>query len=162
LKRSDPRRPVASCRRDEAAPVARVAGFQFPRAALEAWNGRNDPKLARRRRAALSAAAPTPQEITAIAEQVRHRVLRWFACSGLRDTNDARDMPGWDNGGFSLDASVRIARQHRAEVERLLRCRAGQPFAQDRPELVNAHRVIYRLPNPDAMGAPLCPSPRWS
>ena len=28
---------------------------------------------------------PTPENVAAIAEQVRHRVLRWFARSGLLD-----------------------------------------------------------------------------
>jgi len=94
------------------------------------------------------AVAPTPQEIDAIAEQVRHRVLRWFARSGLLDTDDVRDMLGWDNGGFSLDASVRIAGRDRAGLERLLRYCARPPFALDRLEQVNAHQIIYRLPKP--------------
>jgi hypothetical protein len=65
----------------------------------------------------LPAVAPTPQAIAAIAEQVRHRVLRWFARSGLLDADDARDMLAWDNGGFSLDASVRIAGPDRAGLD---------------------------------------------
>ena len=96
----------------------------------------------------LPAAAPTPQEITAIAEQVRRRVLRWFARSGLLDADDARDMLGWDNGGFSLDASVCIAGEDRAGLERLLRYCARPPFALERLEQVNAHQIVYHLPRP--------------
>jgi len=96
----------------------------------------------------LPAAASTSQEITAIAEQVRHRVLRWFARSGLLDADEARAMRVWDNGGFSLDASERIAGQDRAGLERRLRYCARPPFALERLELVNAHQVLYRLPKP--------------
>ena len=54
----------------------------------------------------LPAVASTPQEIAAIAEQMRRRVLRWFARSGLLDADDARDMLVWHSGWFSHDASV--------------------------------------------------------
>jgi len=81
-------------------------------------------------------------------ELVRRRVLRWFARSGLLDAADARDMLGWDNGGFSLDASVRITGEDRAGLERLLRYCARPPFALERLEQVGEHRVIYRLPKP--------------
>jgi len=55
------------------------------------------------------ARAPMPEDVTAITEQVRRRILRWFARSGLLDVDDARDMLAWDNRGFSFDASVRVA-----------------------------------------------------
>jgi hypothetical protein len=79
-------------------------------------------------------------------------VLRWFARSGLLDGDDARDMLGWNNGGFSLDASVRIAGHDRAGLERLLRYCARPPFALERLEQVNGHQVIYRLPKPQRDG----------
>jgi len=94
---------------------------------------------------------------------VRRRVLRWFARSGLLNADDARDMLAWDNGGFSLDASVRIGENDRAGLERLLRYCARPPFALERLEQVNEHQVIYHLTlDPDAMAAPRCPSCRWS
>lgn len=77
----------------------------------------------------LHAPTLTAAEIAAIAEQVRRRVLRWFARSGLLDAEDTRDMLGCDNGGFSLDASVCIASEDRAGLERLLRYCARPPFA---------------------------------
>jgi hypothetical protein len=52
------------------------------------------------------APALAPRAIAIICEQVRLRMLRWFARSGLLDSDYVRDMLGWDNGGFSLDASV--------------------------------------------------------
>jgi hypothetical protein len=87
-------------------------------------------------------------EIAGIGEQVRRRALRWFARSGLLDGDDARNMLGWDNGSFSLDASVRIAGHDRVGLERLLRYCARLPFALERLEQVNADQIIYRLPKP--------------
>ena len=54
----------------------------------------------------------------------------------------------WDNGGFSLDASVRIAEHVRAGLERLLRYCARPPFALERIEQVNDHQVVYQLRKP--------------
>ena len=56
----------------------------------------------------------TPEVLAAIAAQVRQRVLRWFARSGLLEAADAQDMLTWEHGGFSLDAAVRIAGDDRA------------------------------------------------
>jgi hypothetical protein len=57
-------------------------------------------------------------------------------------------MLGWDNGGFSPKASVRIAGHGRAGLERLLRYCACPPFALERLEQVNAQEIISRLPKP--------------
>ena len=63
----------------------------------------------------------TPQDLVAVQQQVRARVLRWFARAGHLDPADARDMTSWDHGGgFSLDASVRIDGHDRAGLERQL------------------------------------------
>jgi hypothetical protein len=66
------------------------------------------------------AAELTPGALAAIAEQVRVRVLRWFARSGLIAADDVREMLAWDNSGFSLDAAVRVAAHDRAGPERPL------------------------------------------
>ncbi len=79
------------------------------------------------------ATALTPKAIAAIAEQVRLGVLRWFARPVLIDPDDVRAMLTWENSGFSLDASVRVAAQDRAGLERLLRSCARPPFALERP-----------------------------
>jgi hypothetical protein len=86
--------------------------------------------------------------MAAITEQVRRRVLRWFARSGLLEPEEARDMLGWAHGGFSLDAAVRIAGPDRAGLERLLRYCARPPFALERLEQINPHQLIYHLPKP--------------
>ena len=74
--------------------------------------------------------------VAAITEQVRRRVLRWFARSGLLEPAETRDMRGWAHGGFSLDAAVRIAGPDRAGLERLLRYCARPPFALERLEQI--------------------------
>jgi hypothetical protein len=99
------------------------------------------------------AAALTPDALAAIAEQVRVRVLRWFARSGLIEPDDVREMLAWDNSGFSLDAAVRVAAPARASLERLLRYCARPPFALERLALRDAEHVGYRLPKPRRDGA---------
>jgi len=54
------------------------------------------------------ASALTPAAVVAITEQVRTRVLRWFARSGLIERDDVREMRAWEDSGFSLDAAVRV------------------------------------------------------
>jgi len=98
------------------------------------------------------AAELTPQAIAAVCEQVRVRVLRWFARSDLIDSDDVREMLTWENSGFSLDAEVRIAARDRAGLERLLRYCARPPFALERLDRIDEQRVIYRLPHPQRDG----------
>jgi hypothetical protein len=50
-------------------------------------------------------------------------------------------------GGFSVDASVRIGANDRAALERLLRY-CARPFALERLEAIDEHRLIYRLTKP--------------
>jgi len=83
---------------------------------------------------------------------VRVRVLRWFARSGLIDSDDVREMLAWENSGFSLDAEVRIAARDRAGLERLLRYCARPPFALERLDRIDDQRVVYRLPHPKPDG----------
>ncbi len=76
----------------------------------------------------LRASVLTAAEIAGIGEQVGRRVLRWFARSGLLAADDARDMLGWDNGGFSLDASARIAEHDRAGLSVVSERAGGDPW----------------------------------
>ena len=60
-------------------------------------------------------------EIAAIQTRVSQRVLRWFLRRGWLDPDDARAMRDWHNdGGFSLDAAVRISAWDRAGLDRRL------------------------------------------
>ena len=95
------------------------------------------------------AAALTPEDLAAVQQQVRARVLRWFARAGHLDPADARDMAGWHHGGgFSLDAAVRIEGSDRAGLERLLRYCARPPFALERLEQVGDDQLVYRFAKP--------------
>ena len=98
------------------------------------------------------AAELTPEAVAAIAEQVRIRVLRWFARSGLIEPDDVREMRAWENSGFSLDAAVCVDGHDRAGLERLLRDCARPPFALERLERLDDERVVYRLPKPQRDG----------
>ena len=99
------------------------------------------------------AASLTPEELTAVQQQVRARVLRWFARAGPLDPADARGMAGWHHGGgFSLDASVRIEGADRAGLERLLRYCARPPFALERLEQLGHDQLVYRFPKPQPDG----------
>jgi hypothetical protein len=96
------------------------------------------------------AAAPTPEDLAAVQQQVRARVLRWFARAGTLDPADAQDMARWDHGGgFSLDASVRIEGADRAGLERLLRYYARAPFAL---EQLGDDQLVYRFAKPQPDG----------
>jgi hypothetical protein len=108
----------------------------------------NGPQAVRFR----AAAELTPEALTTITDQVRTRVLRWFARSGLIERDDVREMLAWESSGFSLDAAVRVGAQDRAGLERLLRYCARPPFALERLERRDAERVIYRLPKPQHDG----------
>ena len=67
------------------------------------------------------AGALSAEDCAAVQQQVRTRVLRWFARAGHLDPADAPDMARWDHGaGFSLDASVRIEGSDRTGLQRLL------------------------------------------
>ena len=65
--------------------------------------------------------ALTPEEIYSVQELIRKRVLRLFRRKGFLDSDVASDMLDWDNGGFSLNANVRIEAHDRAGLERLIR-----------------------------------------
>jgi len=69
------------------------------------------------------------EEIKGVEEAVRRRVTRFFIRKGILEEEEAARMLGWEHGGFSLDASVRIEAQDRAGLERLLRYCARPIFA---------------------------------
>jgi len=57
----------------------------------------------------LPARPVTPADLLALTERVRTRLVRWFLRHGFLDAEAAADMLAWQNSGFSVDASVRIA-----------------------------------------------------
>jgi len=89
----------------------------------------------------------------AVQARVRRRILRAFVRSGILDKDDRKEMELWNHGGgFSLDATVRIEANDRRGLERLLRDCARPPFAAERLEELDAHRLIYHLPKPGPEG----------
>ena len=85
--------------------------------------------------------------------RIRRRVLRAFVRRGILDKDDRRDMEQWNHGGgFSLDATVRIAANDRHGLARLPRDCARPAFASERIEEPDRHRLIYHLPKPGPDG----------
>jgi hypothetical protein len=96
-------------------------------------------------------------DLAALTERVRRRVIRWFRRMGLLDAAAAADMLGWENSGFSVDASVRITLLDRdvpsyfRSLEHLLRYCARPPFALERLSVIRGEDgriacVRYVLP----------------
>ena len=92
-----------------------------------------------------------------LTERVRRRVIRWFRLAHLLDASAAAAMLAWENSGFSIDASVRIALIDRdvpsyfQSLEHLLRYCARPPFALERLSVIRdasgrITRVRYSLP----------------
>jgi hypothetical protein len=48
------------------------------------------------------ASALTPEDCAAVQQQLRARVLRWFARAGHLDAADAREMASWEATGVTL------------------------------------------------------------
>ena len=85
---------------------------------------------------------------------VRRRLLCSFVRRGLLPGNDARAMGQWEHdGGFSVDASVRIEAADRAGRERLLRYCARPPFALDRLRELDPERLLYEATKPGPGGS---------
>ena len=84
----------------------------------------------------------TQADLAALAERVRHRVIRWFRLARLLDAAAAAEMLAWENSGFSFDASVRITLIDRdvpsyfQSLEHLLRSFARPPFALERLSVI--------------------------
>lgn len=57
-------------------------------------------------------------------------------------------VPTQPNSGFPLDVAVYVGALGRAGLVRLLRYCARPPFALERLDLLDAERVVYRLPKP--------------
>ena len=84
---------------------------------------------------------------------MRRRLLRGFVRRGLLPGDDAQAMVQWEHGGgFSVDASVRIAAADHTGRERLLRYRAHPPFALDRLRELDPERLLYASTKPGSGG----------
>jgi hypothetical protein len=103
------------------------------------------------------------QEMAAVQAQLRRRVLRGFVRRGWLAQEARGEMQRWaHNGGFSLDAAVRIEGGDREGLERLLRycARPPLPWSGWRQPTLTDWSTTYR--SPARIGARTRRSHPWS
>ncbi len=99
----------------------------------------------------------TSDDLTALTERVRRRLIRWYKRRGFLDAEAASDLLSWNPSGFSIDASVRISLDDRdvpsfsKSLEHLVRYCARPAFAVERLAVIEGRdgkpdRVCYTLP----------------
>ena len=97
------------------------------------------------------------EDLAAVTERVRRRIVRWFMRQSFLDPDAAADMFAWEHSGVSVDATVRISLVDRDVpsyfrcLEHLLRYCARLPFALKRLLVIRGEdsrvaRVRYLLP----------------
>jgi hypothetical protein len=91
--------------------------------------------------------------IAQVQNEAKRRIVRAFVKRGLLDSIDGEVMLlARHGGGFSVDASVRIAGDDRAGLERLLRYCARPPFAMERQHRKGQDHLLYHCPKPQSGG----------
>jgi hypothetical protein len=87
--------------------------------------------------------------IRTVRDQLRCRGLRWLVRHDHLDAAAAAEMRTWQHGGgWSIDASVRVADWDRHALERLVRYCARPPLASGRLGRLNEDTLVYRLRRP--------------
>ena len=89
----------------------------------------------------------TQDDIADAQDQIQQSVLKLFKRRGWIDEEEMEKMLSYGNGGFSLDAKVKIPAWDREGLERLIRYCARPPFASENLRW-NGSWLIYRLPKP--------------
>ena len=95
----------------------------------------------------------TPEQVTRIGQTIRQRITRLFVRRGFLDKDEGealRTAP--HDGGFSLDANVRIEANDRQGLERLLRYCARPAFAQERLRQIDPEHLVYESKKPGPGG----------
>lgn len=91
-----------------------------------------------------------PDDILSIQERIGKRVLWLIRAKGLLDSDAASDMLDWENGGFALNANVRIEPYDRDGLERLIRYCARPVFSSECLDVIGEKlRCILPKPTPD-------------
>ncbi|MDX2506385.1 MAG: transposase [Gammaproteobacteria bacterium] len=91
----------------------------------------------------------TEEDIQAVQERVRLRVLKSFKRSGLLEDHDVENMKTWNGGGgFSVNGTAHIHENDREGLERLIRYCARPPFALERIQQQPDGSLIYQLNKP--------------
>ncbi|AZP12282.1 IS91 family transposase [Undibacterium parvum] len=93
------------------------------------------------------------EAIAQVQNEAKRRIVRAFVKRGLLDSIDGEVMLlARHGGGFSVDASVCIAADDRAGLERLLRYCARPPFAMERLHRKGQDHLLYHCPKPQSGG----------
>ena len=95
----------------------------------------------------------TPEQVTRIGQTIRKRITNLFVRRGFLDKDEGealRNAP--HDGGFSLDANVRIAANDRQGLERLLRYCARPAFALERLRQIDPEHLVYASKKPGPGG----------
>lgn len=95
-----------------------------------------------------------PDEIKALREAIRLRVLSLFKRRGLLEADVVENLKAWGHGGgFSIHAEVRVPAHDKQARERLLRYCARPIFASERLTWIRTgERLCYRLTRPVPRG----------
>lgn len=93
------------------------------------------------------------QDIRKAEAKIRRRVLRCLQRHACLDEASVEEMLSWEHqGGFSLDASVRIPDWDRQALERVARYCARPSFAEGRLGRLDSQTLAYALPRPRSDG----------
>lgn len=94
------------------------------------------------------AAEITDDDVNLLVEKVRKKVIKYMVRQNLIDPIDAKDMLRWEhNGGFSIDCKVKIDKDSRLGLEKLLRYCSRPPLLLSRLHKDENGTIIYRLPD---------------
>ena len=95
----------------------------------------------------------TPEQISRIGRSIRQRITNIFVRRGFLDKAEGEALrTASHDGGFSLDANVRIEANDRQGLERLLRYCARPAFAQERLRQIDPEHLIYESKKPGPGG----------
>jgi hypothetical protein len=95
----------------------------------------------------------TQQDIVDVQSRMRARGLRFLERHGHLDRTAVDSLDAAEHaGGWSVDASVRIAEWDRQGLERLVRYCARPPLSAERLEQLNESTLVYYLRKPTLAG----------
>ena len=93
------------------------------------------------------------EQMAHLQRTIRQRIVRLFVRRGLLDKAEGQAMNTCKHdGGFSLEASVRIEANDRQGLERLLRYCARPAFAQERLRQLDPEHLVYESKKPGPGG----------
>ena len=95
----------------------------------------------------------TPEQVARIGQTIGKRITKLFVRRGFLDKAEGEALHNAPHdGGFSLDANVRIEANDRQGLERLLRYCARPAFAQERLRQIDPEHLVYESKKPGPGG----------